>query len=95
MSTVYCDDGTMRDDWPFAEWTRYGDSAAMSLGKPLRIANKLKRWYKEAGFLDVHEEVFKIPMNPWPRDPHYKDIGRVSIFFSHVTLDCTFMLRID
>ncbi|KAI9770919.1 MAG: hypothetical protein M1840_002623 [Geoglossum simile] len=78
MSTVYCDDETMKDDWAFAEWTRYGDNAAMSLGKPLRIANKLKRWFKEAGFLDVHEEVFKIPVNPWPRDPHYKIIGEIS-----------------
>jgi hypothetical protein len=78
MSTVYCDDGTMKDDWPFAEWTRYGDDAAMVLGKPLRIANKLKKWYKEAGFVDVHEEVFKVPLNPWPKDPHYKNLGRVS-----------------
>ncbi|KAH0551063.1 hypothetical protein GP486_007587 [Trichoglossum hirsutum] len=78
MSTVYCDDDTMKSDWPFAEWTRYGDEAAMFLGRPLRIANKFKRWYKEAGFVDVHEEVFKIPLNPWPKDPHYKYIGRVN-----------------
>ncbi|KAI9781178.1 MAG: hypothetical protein M1839_006286 [Geoglossum umbratile] len=78
MSTLYCDDDTMKDDWPFAEWTRYGDSAAVSLGKPLRIANKLKRWYMEAGFVDVHEEVFKIPVNPWPKDPKYKNFGRIS-----------------
>ncbi|KAH0542951.1 hypothetical protein FGG08_002720 [Glutinoglossum americanum] len=78
MSTVYCDDDTMKDDWPFAEWTRYGDEAAMMLGRPLRIANKFKRWYKEAGFVDVHEEVFKIPLNPWPKDPHYKNIGRIN-----------------
>jgi hypothetical protein len=78
MSTVYCDDSTMTPDWPFAEWTRYGDEAAMLAGKPMRIANKLQRWYREAGFVDVHEEVFKMPMNQWPKDPRYKHIGRVS-----------------
>jgi hypothetical protein len=78
MSSVYCDDSTMTPDWAFAEWTRVGDEAAMRAEKPMRIANKLKRWYHEAGFVDVHEEVFKIPMNSWPKDPHYKHIGRVS-----------------
>ena len=53
------------------------DEASMRVGRPLRIANKLKRWYKEAGFVDVHEEVFKLPCNPWPKDPHLKDLGRV------------------
>jgi hypothetical protein len=78
MSTVYCDDSTMTPDWPFADWTSIGDDAAMRAGKPMRIANKLQRWYREAGFVDVHEEVFKMPMNPWPKDPHYKYIGLVS-----------------
>ncbi|KAH0556674.1 hypothetical protein GP486_005522 [Trichoglossum hirsutum] len=78
IKPVYCDDSTIAPDWPFAEWTRIGDEAAMRAGKPMRIANKLKRWFLEAGFVDVHEEVFKIPMNPWPKDPHYKHIGRIS-----------------
>src|SRR6266480_3524791 len=52
------------------------DEASMIMGKPMRIANKLKRWYEEAGFVDVHEEVFKIPINSWPKDPQFKLIGR-------------------
>ena len=77
MPTVFCDDGTVTPDWPYAEWIRALDEASMQVGRPLRIANKLKRWYKEAGFVDVHEEVFKLPCNPWPKDPHLKDLGRV------------------
>ena len=77
MPRLYCDDGTMPPDWPWAEWHSTMDQAAMRLGKPLRIANRLKKWYKEAGFVDVHEEVFKVPSNPWPKDPHLKDLGRV------------------
>jgi hypothetical protein len=74
--TVYCDDGTMPDDWAFKEWCRYNDKAAMNVERPLRIANKLKKWFQDTGFEDVHEEVFKMPVNPWPKDPHYKQIGR-------------------
>ncbi|ORY11996.1 S-adenosyl-L-methionine-dependent methyltransferase [Clohesyomyces aquaticus] len=73
--TVYCDDNTMPPDYAFAEWTKTQDQAAMTIGKPLRIANKLKRWYEQAGFVDVHEEVYKLPINSWPRDPQFKMLG--------------------
>ncbi|KAF2752173.1 S-adenosyl-L-methionine-dependent methyltransferase [Sporormia fimetaria CBS 119925] len=78
MPTVYCDDGTMSPDYAFAEWTQTQDKAAMNLGKPLRIANKLKRWYEQAGFVDVHEEVFRLPINSWPKDPRFKMLGKFS-----------------
>jgi hypothetical protein len=76
FTTLYCDDGTLPDNSPFLEWTRYQDDAAMRLGKPLRIANKLKKWYEQAGFVDVHEEVYKLPVNGWPKDPQFKMLGR-------------------
>lgn len=76
--TVYCDDGSLPPDWIFQQWTRHIDDASMSLGRPLRIANKLKRWYEEAGFVDVEERVFKVPVNPWPEDKRQKEIGRWS-----------------
>jgi hypothetical protein len=78
MSTPCCDDGTMPEDWPFLEWTRYSDDAAVAADQPLRIADKIKRWYQEAGFVDVEEKVFKLPMNSWPRDKHLKALGRMS-----------------
>jgi hypothetical protein len=76
MPTVYCDDGTMSPDYAFAEWTQTQDRAAMTMGRPLRIGNKLKRWYEQAGFVDVHEEIFKLPINSWPKDPQWKMLGR-------------------
>lgn len=76
MPTVYCDDGTMDSSYAFAEWTATQDKAAMILGRPLRIANKLKRWYEQAGFVDVHEEIYKLPVNSWPKDPQFKMLGR-------------------
>ena len=77
-STPYCDDGNMPADWPFMEWTRFSDNAAMEAHRPLRIANKMKRWYEQAGFVDVQEKVFKLPMNPRPKDKHLKTLGRMS-----------------
>ncbi|KAI9792987.1 MAG: hypothetical protein M1833_000974 [Piccolia ochrophora] len=77
--TPFCDDGTMPQDWPFLDWSRTQDLAFMKLDRPLRIANKLKRWFEEAGFVDVHEEVFRVPLNAWPRDAYMKDIGRLHL----------------
>ncbi|KAH6674243.1 putative Trans-aconitate 2-methyltransferase [Halenospora varia] len=77
MSTLYCDDGTMPDHFPFLQWNRDLDEAAMAAGRPMRIANKMKRWYKEAGFVDVEEKTFKLPINTWPRDRHLKYIGQM------------------
>jgi len=76
--TPYCDDGTMRPDSQLLEWTRQLDDAAMTSARPIRIANKLKRWYEEAGFVDVQERLYKLPLNPWPEDKRMKEIGRWS-----------------
>lgn len=79
-SKVYCDDGTMPADFELLEWTKMQDEAAMKLGMPLRIANKLKMWYEQAGFVDVYEEVVCIPINSWPRDAKFKLIGKFMLW---------------
>ncbi|KAG9242594.1 putative Trans-aconitate 2-methyltransferase [Calycina marina] len=78
MTTPYCDDGTMPPDWPFFEWTSYCDKAAMEAGRPLRIANRMKKWYEQAGFVDVQEKIFKLPLNPWANDPEERSLGKMS-----------------
>ncbi len=76
-SIALCDDGTMPPNWPFLEWANFTEQAAAEAGKPLEIAPLLKQWYVEAGFVDVREDIFKLPMNAWPRDPYLKQIGRM------------------
>jgi hypothetical protein len=74
-SKPFCQDMTPTD-WQLFDWTETQDKAAMQLGRPLRIANKLKKWYEQAGFVDVHEEVFRIPHNSWAKDPRFKMLGK-------------------
>lgn len=76
FSKVYCDDNTMPANWPLLEWSLNQDEAAMELGTPLRIANKLKMWYEQAGFVDVKEEVFRIPINEWAKEERLKMYGK-------------------
>lgn len=44
-------------------------------GKPCTITPWLKTWYEEAGFVDVREEIFRLPTCGWPEDPEEKIIG--------------------
>jgi hypothetical protein len=74
-SKLQCADD-MPANYPLKEWSELSDKAAHNLGRPLRIADKLKRWYKEAGFVDVHEEVFAIPVNQWPKSDREKMLGK-------------------
>jgi metalloendopeptidase OMA1, mitochondrial len=76
MHPPFCDDGTMPDDWPFKDWSEHIEDAAKDIGRPLRTAHKLKRWFIDAGFVDVQEKVIKLPINSWPRDKKLKVLGK-------------------
>lgn len=30
---------------------------------------------EKAGFVDIHEKVYKVPLGPWARDPVLKELG--------------------
>ncbi|PLB47667.1 S-adenosyl-L-methionine-dependent methyltransferase [Aspergillus steynii IBT 23096] len=71
-----CDDGTVPDDSSLRVIERECMGACVQLGQTLSAPENLKRWMEEAGFVDVQEHQFKLPMNTWPKDPHLKEIGR-------------------
>ena len=64
-----------------AEWgnklVRDVDEASNKIGKRLNIAHRHRQWMIDAGFAEVAEDVFKIPIGPWPKDKRLKEIGRV------------------
>lgn len=84
LPQLFCDDASMPPEnfngpnsYPFHDWQRYLEESTMSLDppRPVRIADKLAHWMREAGYVDIHERVDKVPINPWPKDPHLKKIG--------------------
>ncbi|KAL1996411.1 hypothetical protein VTN49DRAFT_176 [Thermomyces lanuginosus] len=36
---------------------------------------KLEKWFKDAGFVNIHVQKFILPYGVWPKDPHLKKIG--------------------
>lgn len=44
--------------------------------KPLQYNHDTRAVLAAQGFVDIKEEVIKVPLNPWEKDSHQKDIGR-------------------
>jgi hypothetical protein len=74
---VACDDETLDPDGPLASWFRDMRTAAEILDRPVVVAASLRQAYQEAGFVDVKERIFKMPMNGWPKDERLKELGKM------------------
>lgn len=69
------DDGTLRPDSALAQWSDRIFEATALQGRPCNGARLYRQQMIDAGFVNVREIRFKWPMNRWPADPHYKDLG--------------------
>lgn len=74
---IDCDDGPIPANHAVKRWFAELCNASLSAGRPLDITPMIKQWYIDAGFVDVHEKVYKIPMNGWPRVPKLKQLGEM------------------
>ena len=70
------DTGALPDN-AFKRWCDDLVDASVEAGKPMDFAKDLKDCYERAGFVDIQEKVFKIPINGWPRVPKLKRLGQL------------------
>ncbi|KKA18661.1 hypothetical protein T310_7381 [Rasamsonia emersonii CBS 393.64] len=40
-------------------------------GYPTRPGPHLEEWFREAGFVDIHVQKYRVPGGPWPKDQYY------------------------
>lgn len=77
MSIVFrSDDGTVTDDHVFSVWSRTFIEAGEKFGKTFRIADLARGYIEHAGFVQVVEKKFKLPVGGWSSDPKYKELGQ-------------------
>jgi hypothetical protein len=84
---VFCDDDTADQAPSFIEWKDRLIEASQKFGRPMGVAQNFKQWVADAGFEDVHEEVYKIPFSPWAKDEKLKALGRYQQFLMMEALD--------
>lgn len=75
------DDGTVGPDHIMAQWSRTFIEAGDKLGKTFKIADEAAKLIKEAGFTDVEERWYKLPVGPWTKDKKLKEIGRYNLLY--------------
>jgi hypothetical protein len=70
-----CDDESLPLDSAFREYDKHLRAAAKHVGTPLEDPAEWKQLFEEAGFETVVKRIFKIPSNPWAKDPKLRLIG--------------------
>ncbi|KAF5527280.1 Pyrrolocin cluster transcription factor fsdR [Colletotrichum aenigma] len=77
---AFCsDDGTLTEEHHTTKWCNTLIDACNKIGHDPNPGPKLERWVKDAGFINVVHQSFPIPLGPWPKDPHYKDVGMTNL----------------
>lgn len=72
----FSDDNSMQNAPKLVEWCRLHNMASEEFGKEMNVTRHYKQWIVEAGFKNVREDIYKVPLNPWAKDPKLKELGR-------------------
>ncbi|KAH6884577.1 S-adenosyl-L-methionine-dependent methyltransferase [Thelonectria olida] len=70
------DDGTSEKAIHAQRWAAAILDSSESFGKPIDCAHLWKDKLSKVGFVDVCQEIRKIPIGAWPKDPKLKEIGK-------------------
>ncbi|UQC88540.1 methyltransferase domain-containing protein [Colletotrichum lupini] len=73
------EDGTLTEEHHTDRWSKLLIEACRKIGRDPCIGPLLEGWVKETGFVDVVHQKFKMPIGPWAKDPHYKEIGMMNL----------------
>jgi len=71
-----CDDGTFPPDSYLKEFSNFAQLFDESTGKAFTISKQMKEHIADAGFVDIQQLRFKLPLGQWSSDPKYREIGR-------------------
>ena len=87
MADVGCDDGTCPADSQYVEMGKIFFRIHEAMGLDGYACRLWKQQLIDRGFEDVHETVYKIPTNRWPKDKRLKTIGALEVqnFLNYAT----------
>jgi len=75
------DDDSIGYDHIMAKWSRIFLEAGERMAKTFRIADRAKEHFTAAGFINVVEKKYKMPIGNWSRDPKFKTIGLYNLLY--------------
>ncbi|KAJ5220978.1 uncharacterized protein N7469_009865 [Penicillium citrinum] len=79
---VYSDDGSLKPEHQLYGWGNMFIRCSERAGdRSLRTHETMRSAIEKAGFVDVHEVKYKIPLGPWAKDKLLKEAGHLQ--FAH------------
>ncbi|KAL4778092.1 S-adenosyl-L-methionine-dependent methyltransferase [Aspergillus varians] len=72
----YSDDGTHLRAKCMMEGVKQIHLSSKQFGKDMNTTSTWKSRLEKAGFINVTDEVYKLPQSPWAKDPKLKELGR-------------------
>jgi len=76
---ILADDGTVPEDSILLEWVRNLYKATDQLGKTCLVGPPMADWLKDAGYINVKQDVYKLPIGTWPKNKDDKEIGAFNL----------------
>lgn len=73
------DDGTLTEEHHTKKWNTAFLAGLDSINRNACPGPKLREHAKTAGFINIHEEVVKVPIGPWAKDHELKEIGMMNL----------------
>jgi hypothetical protein len=70
------EDGALLANSKLANWHRLVSDATERAYRPLAYKTDTQGLLTARGFVEIREQILRIPVNSWPTDPIEKDIGR-------------------
>lgn len=67
-SVYFSDDGSLKPEHDMTKWLDTLREACRDAKRDCDPGPRLEKYVKEAGFVNVHHEVFKCPVGGWPKD---------------------------
>ncbi|KAL4816687.1 S-adenosyl-L-methionine-dependent methyltransferase [Aspergillus spinulosporus] len=75
----YSEDGSLKEGNNVNRFYELLREALDKINRPVTIGKELERIVREAGFVNVHHEVFQLPLGTWPKERRMKEIGALNM----------------
>ncbi|ROT35342.1 S-adenosyl-L-methionine-dependent methyltransferase [Sodiomyces alkalinus F11] len=75
----FSEDGSLTEKHHTKKWIDTLLGAAAKVGREPIPGVKLREWAEEAGFENVTEKVFRMPIGPWAKNPDLKQVGHINL----------------
>jgi len=74
-TTPFFEDGTDDRGKTISDWCNLVHEASRRFGKDMKTVPSWKGWQERAGFKNVTEETYKLPLSPWTEDSKLNQLG--------------------